>query len=485
MEPSYSFIQKASKGFLFALLTIISVVLSFLIAKNGAVIAYSIVFLIFGVSIVILTISNFRNGFLLMIIYSFFLFEIGRLVEIEFPFGAFIEVFLILIFIGVVVQSFNVNNDESVFKNPIGYAILLYVGYTLLEMVNPNSSSISARLLAIREIVAFVLTFFVVMHVFKTYRYIVFFTKFWLFFALLAALYGMYQEYFGIPDFEMRWLYASPERYKLAFIWGRLRKWSFLSDINAFGLFMAYSGIICAILALGPYKIKARIVLAVSALIMFISMSYSGTRTATAMVIVGFAFYVFMTITNRRTLVFAVVAVIAFLSILYGPFYGATFSRIRTTFRGSEDASMSVRDVKRARLQPYVQSHPFGGGINTAGNVGLRYEPGHPISGSFDPDSGYLRMALERGWIGLIVNLILYSTILIYAAHQYYKAHDPKIKILYAAYMAGFFSLSIAHFTQDAMDQKPVTLILISSYAFMIKLIKFDSSTKLNTSSET
>jgi len=64
---------------------------------------------------------------------------------------------------------------------------------------------------------------------------------------------------------------------------------------------------------------------------------------------------------------------------------------------------MNVRDNTRARVQPYARSHPFGGGLNTSGALGLKYDPGHPLAGNWDTDSGYLKTALERGLGGLAV----------------------------------------------------------------------------------
>ncbi|MBL7856242.1 MAG: O-antigen ligase family protein [Cyclobacteriaceae bacterium] len=309
------------------------------------------------------------------------------------------------------------------------------------------------------------------MNVFTSKNDVRFFTKFWLAIALLAALYGMHQEHVGFTSFEIR---SASANGGLKPIWGRIRKWSFLSDVSAFGLFMSYSATICFILSLGPFKIRDRIILVVSGILMYVSMTYSGTRTAFATLFLGLAFYVFLSLNNRKTLIFASLFAFVFVALVYGPFYGPTFSRMRSLFNYEEDASMGVRDGKRVRLQPYARENPFGGGLNTAGNVGLRYEPNHPMAGQFDPDSGYLRMALERGWIGLIINFTLYTLVLIYGIHNYHRSNDKEVKIYYAAYMAAYFALTIAHFTQDAMDQKPVVVVIMSSYAIFVRLIEIE-----------
>src|SRR5262249_5735551 len=155
----------------------------------------------------------------------------------------------------------------------------------ILMLFHPASKGITGRVFAMRDIYAIAITFFIVIHIFKTRGHIEKFTRFWMFLALLAALYGMYQQHFGLQNWELDWLYLNPENAKLAMVAGTIRKWSFLSDINAFGLFMAYAAIIACIMVLGPFSLKIRAIFAGAGLLMMVSMTFSGTRTATAMIV--------------------------------------------------------------------------------------------------------------------------------------------------------------------------------------------------------
>jgi putative inorganic carbon (HCO3(-)) transporter len=464
---------------LFGVLTAVVVMVSFLIANAGIVVGILILLLLAGLCVAAAIFANFKNGFLILVVYAYFMFEIGRLLAMDLPWGTMIEVFLALIFFSILTYRYREGIEESiwdVFKNPIGIALLVYSGYAMLEMFNPFSHSIAARLTGIRETVMMLLLFICCMYVFTDFKYIKFFTKFWLFFALLAALYGIYQDNVGMPAYAMAWLYkGGPEGVKLAMIWGHLRVWSFMSDINGFGLFMGFSAIICMVISLGPFKPWQRLVSLGSAMLMLVAMGASGTRTATAMILIGFVFYTLMTINKRITLICAIAGALGFAALMWGPFYNSSIQRMRSTFKGSEDASMNVRDQKRLRLQPKIQSHPIGWGLNTVGNLGTRLEPGHPLAGPYDTDSGYLRVALERGWIGLILILYFYATAMTVGIVNYYKVVRQDIKIFYAAYLAAFFAISVAHFTQDATDQKPIVIIIMASFVFFIKMIKFDN----------
>jgi hypothetical protein len=104
-------------------------------------------------------------------------------------------------------------------------------------------------------------------------------------------------------------------------------------------------------------------------MLMMIAMTFSGTRTATAMIVFGVVFFGFMTLYQMRTMIATGLFVFGMLAILFGPFYGPTFSRIRSTFEIKGDESMGVRDRTRLRMQPYARSHPLGGGLNTTGKL--------------------------------------------------------------------------------------------------------------------
>ena len=188
------------------------------------------------------------------------------------------------------------------------------------------------------------------------------------------------------------------------------------------------------------------------------------------MIVFGVVFFAFMTMYQLRTLIATGLFVLGMLAILFGPFYGPTFSRVRSTFEIKDDESLGVRDRTRLRMQPYARTHPVGGGLNTTGKLGLKYEPQHELAGHWDPDSGYLKTALERGWIGLLVQLGFYATVLIFGIIHCFRTRDPWKQTYYIAYLAGFFALSIANYAQDSMDQKPLNIVLVSSFAILIRL---------------
>jgi hypothetical protein len=466
-----------------ALCIVLSTLLSFVISETNVIVGLATLIGVVCLYILLLIFHSYQHGFLLLILYAFFMFHFYRVLPDSvpyFPVGTIIEMLLSLLFLSIIVHTIKSKNEiePRVFRHPVCYALLIYAAYFSLLLFHPLSTGVTNRVLALREIVTLVLSFFIALHVFKTRSFIYFFTDYWIFFALIAALYGVYQEVFGLQDWEMRWLLSQPDEGRLSMVWGHVRKWSFLSDINAFGLLMAYSGIVCSVLALGPFQLAKRIYLASSALLMFAAMTFSGTRTAMAMVVLALVFFVAMTLDTLRSVLVTLAFCLGVLVLFFGPFYGPNFNRLRSTFDVKKDASMNVRDQTRARMQPYIRDHAFGGGLYTTGALGLQYEPDHALAGKWDPDSGYLKTALERGWVGLLIQLGFYATILITGVNFYFRSTDPVARSISCAYLCGFFALSVANYAQDSLDQKPTNPILIASFASLITLSALDKNQK-------
>jgi putative inorganic carbon (hco3(-)) transporter len=411
-------------------------------------------------------------GFYSLFLMGVLMYYVDRMFGITFPIGTVYD-FLAIFTFGCVFVNSRHQNDWTNFKNPITITYAIITTYQIAQFFNPNAVSHVAWMVAMRANTS-MLVYVAGFQLFKTLKGITGFTSFWLTFSTIIALYGFTQEYIGMLDFEYHWIVDNPERFKLYFIWGKMRKMSMLSDPSAYGLYMAMGGLAFLALAMGPFKPVYRLLLLSGGIIHLWAMTFSGTRTAIAMVAVGIVFYIILTLRNKKTLLFMMVAGVVGLGILFGPFYGGTANRIRSTFNPSQDPSMAVRDMKRQRLQEYVLSHPIGGGVNTTGQAGLKYSQGHYLAQGFDPDSGYLLIGLELGYIGLIIFMGLFSCAMIMGINNYFSLNDPLLKTLNLAFLMPMFALSVAHFTQDAMFTKPMSFIVLAGYGVLSRIKQFD-----------
>lgn len=450
-----------------------AVVIAYLGIKGGAI----ILSIVLGIPLAVYSIINNRFGYLVLIVFSTFMGFISRIFSVNVPFGVAIDLLLLLMFSGIVLEQIFSNKPGKArdfsLTNPISVLVFIWTLYLLLEAFNPAGTP-AGWLFGLRNILRVVVAFIVAQRVFKDLKSVDTFVNFFVGIGLMIAAYGIYQEFVGLPAYDLKWATATEERINLLFIQGKWRKWSFLSDPAIFGLFMAFGSIISFILSLGPFNFKRRLFFAGSGFMMLLAMFFSGTRTAYVMLPIALIIYVLLNISKLRTLVFAIISVMFFLVIYFGPFYSKPIVRFRSAFNPTEDASMNLRDFNRERIQPYIHAHPIGGGLTTSGVYGERFSPSHPLAG-FPPDSGFMKTLLELGWIGLILQLAMYSTILGTGIHNYYRCKSVKIKFYYSAFIASFFALTIALYAKENIEQFPQNLILYGIFVLMYKMPEFDT----------
>lgn len=450
------------------LLLIVNVGIAFLIAKINLLVSPVVLAAVVGVPFLIISLNDYRWAFYGGLFVTCIGFYLERLIPVNLYYGVICDVLFSISFISLLF-----NNKEKKWKekvsHPITIGYFLMFGYQLLQILNPNAVSIVPWLYSLRTLIM-PLMLLVCIALLKDEFGMKLFLKVWISIGTLAGLYGLYQEFFGLPAFEWNWVEADPLRFGLYYILGHMRVFSFLSDPSAFGVFMAATSLACFALMLGPTSWFKKISLGMATLIMLPAMLYSGTRTAYAMVAVGVFFMVLISIRKRVTLIFAIVGAISFLAILFGPFHGREIRRFRSAFKPEQDASMEVRDVKRLMFRSYIHAHPIGGGLNTTGSTGPRLSPGHPLATGVDADSGYLRIALEQGWIGLIILLVFFFFVMQRGINNYFMLDNTKFQHYNLAFVAPMFATTVANFTQHAIWYKPTYIMILAAFAVIINL---------------
>jgi putative inorganic carbon (hco3(-)) transporter len=456
---------------IFSVLLLISLAVTYLMAQHGIIVGLLAALVSIGVMVVAAVMKDYRIGFYLLFLMGVFMFYIDRMMTIGFPLGTVYDALVGLVFFSLFFDK--KQHDWSLFKNPVTVMFIILIVYQVLQLFNPSANSVVAWLVSLRNNIS-VLIYVICFQMFSSLKEVKRFTHVWLGIALIVGLYGIYQKLFGLTGFEMAWMNEQPERIDLYIIWGQLRAFSFLSDPSSFGLFTGAGALASMVLAMGPFRAAYRLLFGGIMMVLLVAMSYSGTRTAIALVAVGIAFYITVMLHNRRTLLAAAMFAVFGAILMFGPFYGSTLTRLRSTFKASEDPSMAVRDVKRLRFQKYIQTHPIGGGLYTVGQNGDRYSHGHELAGKWDPDSGYLLTALETGWIGLLIFLGLFFAVMLQGINNFFALKDPVLRTYILLYLVPFLALSVAHFTQDALFHKPTNIVVYATYALVIKIRSFE-----------
>jgi len=197
----------------------------------------------------------------------------------------------------------------------------------------------------------------------------------WAWFTLLGVLKGVMQKVLGPDPWETYWLDTiGGKTHRLP---QGLRIFSFFSDSSVFGGSMGFSGVFFSILGLHASQSRKKVFYIIVAAAAFLGMLLSGTRGAIAVPFAGFALYLLLS-KRVKMMVIGGLAIIAVFSILKFTTLGESVYEIRR-FRDAldpENPSLVVRKENQAKFRVYLADKPFGGGIGSAGNWGLRFTPG-------------------------------------------------------------------------------------------------------------
>lgn len=479
----YFVIQKLNNWVGWLLAVLVASVFGYLISTN-IVLGLGLFGVIFGIFIFCACLINTEVGLYINLLYAFFIYQFDRyLFANEFPVGVFVDILVVTTFVSLLFHGVNLKKSFREFTgNAIIKGILILIVFLVLEAFNP-AGSFQGWLQSFRRLGDSVLLLFVAFNVFKSYPKVQRFLNVLFVLCVLTAIYACIQEWHGLFDFEIEWVRSSENRFGLFYIWGNFRKFSTMSDPTAFGIAMASCSVFYLIIAMNEKKVRTKIIYFAGIIIMLLGMAFSGTRTANIMVVGGILLFVLLSMYKLPTRIMAAVCTMIFVVLMYGPYNNATINRFRTSFSGSKDDSYNVRVINRASKQPYLQSHPFGGGLGTTGPSGMRFTPGHPLAG-FPPDSGYLRKGLETGWVGLLIVIALYFTVVRYGVRRYFVTANERLKMLCAACVSSIFAFYLAEFGQEAIGQITDIVIYYPMIAILLNVEHFKGFNNSDPTSE-
>ncbi len=460
-----------------------SVFIGYIVGKLGLVYGILINVLLIGIPTVAYMMRDIKFGVLVLLAFGFLFSEISNFYVGDFPLGVVVDVMLLMLLLSMIVRRAS-RNDYSVAKNPISILVWLWLIYAVLEIFNPLQSR-EAWIYSVRSTAGYMVFFFIALEALDDSRFFKHLIFVWIGFALIGALYGLKQEFFGLSIREKAWVMGDEERFGLFFNWGKFRVFSFFNDPTVFGILMSFSSLFCFLLLGGPGKWIYKFSLFGCGLVMLLAAVYSGTRTAYAMLPAGFGFFSLLTFNWRAILVtlflFMIGGYIVFSDIQrVGPFINTnSLERIRSAFKPSEDPSYLLRQKNQAAIRPFLHGHPFGAGIGSAGASGEKLNPHSPVAG-FAPDSMYVKIAVEMGWVGLLLYCILLTSVLIIGVRNYFRIKNPELKVYAGATVAVIYSMCIANYPQMATLQIPNVFIFYALAAAIVKLPELDKKSYLN-----
>jgi O-antigen ligase len=194
----------------------------------------------------------------------------------------------------------------------------------------------------------------------------------------------------------------------------------------------------------------------------------SGTRSAVAVPLAGFVVFAFLSKKFKIMAIMGFFVLSAFVFLKYTTIGQGNYDirRMRSAF-SDDNASMNVRNENRKMFADYLRTRPFGGGIGSAGNWGLRFSPDTFLAQTAT-DGWYVQIWAETG----IVGLLFYFIMILYMAFKsilliFFRLKKPENINISIAFVSGIFGLMVSSYTSSALGQMPNTIIVFTAFVFI------------------
>lgn len=453
---------------------ILSVILSFIIAKGGMLIAAAMIGLLPGLVFLNRVFNKPSVAIATLLVFSFVAIGLTRYL-VGVPLGLGVDGLLVLTYVAIFFRNFygNLNLDQA--NRDITYLLLAWFAYAILEFFNPLALSRTAWFYAMRGMSMYpILMVPLTLMLFRRLRWLYLFLYIWAVFTILATLKGLQQLYIGLDPAEQFWIDTVGGITHI--INGQLRVFGFFSDAGQYGAAQGAAGIVGALVALSIKGKRNKILFLAMSITGIWGMFISGTRGAIIVPLIGGAIYLVL----RKNLRILVVGGI-FMAIIY-VFFAYTYigesnyqiARMRTAFRPEKDMSYQVRLQNRAILNTYLADKPFGGGIGSAGNWGQRFSP-QGFLANVATDSWYVQVWAEQGIVGLFLHLFILSYIVLKGMYLVmFRVNNVEIEGILGALIAGYAGIMGASYGNGVLGQMPTGALVYMSWGFIFMAQQLD-----------
>lgn len=293
----------------------------------------------------------------------------------------------------------------------------------------------------------------------------------WSVLSLLAVLKALIQKYAGFDPFEKYWLYVE-EGSRTHIIYSGIRYFSFFTDAASFGCSMGLSMVFFSTMAWYESSKPLKLYLLFVALASGYAMMMSGTRAAMIVPFVGYAVAIVLSkqwkvIVPGVLLILAVFFFFKYTNLGAG---NAEIRRMRTAFYATEDASYQVRQENQAKMNVFMDSHPFGIGIGNA----KRSEAGDFMY-QLPTDTSLVLIWVETGIVGLVLFLSIFLFTLGRGAWDaLFRIKNKELRGSLIGMTAGVAGMIACAYGNEMLQQFPNGPILYICMAFIFLGRTFD-----------
>lgn len=408
-------------------------------------------------------------GIYILVTASFFL-SIGLRLIPDLPIGMTVDFLILFMLIG---KGFRLqyNREWSRLKSPLTVIILIWVAYNLVQIANPWAASRTAFFYVIRPAVGYLMLYFLIWDSVKGTKEINNIFHYILFLGWIAALWGIYQFFFGYFSWEMAHVMRT-DTVHLVFNHGRWRSFGPIGSPAQYGIIMASFACIAGNSFFYKKNLLDKLIMAVLFFCFLMAMVYSGTR-ASFVIIPVFYFIKIIISRNKKLYLTIIFGIVGLVILAKTPTSNYQIQRIQSVFKAKEDKSYQVRAANRKMITPWILKHPIGGGLGSTGVWGQRFSPGTFLA-NFPPDSGIIRVAVELGWIGLIIFLLIYYQSFTKGVKGLWQMQNKEHKDKVESIICCLPAWGLVEFGQEVAGVFPMSLLFWVLLAIVFTTLKYE-----------
>ena len=419
-----------------------------------------------AVFVLVHTFKQPRVGLLAFIVYCFIISAMGRQELLPQP-GLLIDGLLVLTWLAAIFQQPG-RLDWSRVNNDLCLLALAWFVITVLEIVNPAGASLLGWVYEMRSTALYwVLAVPLACLLFHRAKDLRLFLQLIIGLSVFGALYGIKQKVLGLNAAEQRWLDHGGAITHL--IWGKLRIFSFYMEAAQFGASQAHIGLVCLILALGPFAWWKKLLLAGASAVCLYGMLISGTRGAFFVLAGGLFFYLVLSKKLKPLLLGCALAGAALFFLKYTNLGNGNADIVRfRTAMDPNDPSLMLRMQNQAKISAYLADRPLGGGVGVIGAWGEEFNADKYLS-TIAPDSYFVKIWAEYGIVGFLIWFGIMLYILGKCCGIVWNLRDPRLRQQLLALTAGFGGILLGSYGNEVMNQVPSSMIIYISWAFIFQ----------------
>lgn len=385
-----------------------------------------------------------------------------------------------LILLAVALIDVRQDNRFSRANNTMLFAIMLWVGFCLIEVFN-NSCDLGInvslwftgfRLLAL-QLVWILLVFSVYI---SSPKILMTYLKVWAILSLFSVYWTYKQEYIGMTAAERVWMETRGRTTHIINGGTLIRYFSTFSDAANYGCHAGAAAVSFIIFGITNKLKRAKIFFLLVAALVIWGMFQSGTRTAIFCLAAGMMVYIFLSKSVKIAVPFSILfGIIAFLLVFTTIGNGnQQIRRMRSAFN-KEDASANVRDINQEAIKKYIRDIPWGIGLGMNASDVPANNKFKKLS-TIPPDSEYVYIWVHTGPIGITTFVCCMALMFLGACRiVLFKLKNKTVIGIGAAFCSSFVSIQLGGYANQVLFQYPNGLTFFGGLAIVYILPYLDA----------